>query len=112
MKSQLKYKIGNHLFSLNDIMDGILRGNQKNKFTRHRHFRGGDYRRTLTLKPLDKRIHFALSDLTHNSPSIRLYTPSSVDEQLQHAAESFLSKHLHINLEKNTVKQSNQKQIA
>jgi len=100
--TQYKYRIGCHLFSLADIQDGILRGNPKNRLTRHRQFRGGDYRRALAI-PFDNRIHFALSYLMHNSPLIRIYNPDSVDLQLQFAAETYLAQHMQVIPEKGEV---------
>lgn len=73
-------------------------GNPKNRFTRHRHFRSGDYRRALVL-PVDRRIHFALSYLNQSSPGIRIYNAQSIDEELQVAGELFLQNHMGINVE-------------
>eukprot|EP01117_Protostelium_nocturnum_P008035 TRINITY_DN2860_c0_g1_i2.p1 TRINITY_DN2860_c0_g1~~TRINITY_DN2860_c0_g1_i2.p1 ORF type:complete len:869 (-),score=335.35 TRINITY_DN2860_c0_g1_i2:171-2777(-) len=90
------YLIGDFKFSLRDIRDGILRANPKGKITRHRLIRSFDLRRSLVLSHFDPRIHFALSLLNHATPIVRLYSPSTIEEQLQFSGEAFMNKHLQI----------------
>ena len=85
------------------LQDGIIRGYPVNRITRTIHFKPGDYRKALRLVNPDKRIYFAISYLFQSSPDIRVYTASTIDEDLQAAGDIYLTKHMRIDVEKGEV---------
>ena len=88
------YQIGQYLFSLNEIENGLLRLNRKSAVPMtFRPFRKeNDPRRKLMMDELDPRIHFALNCGAKSCPPIGVYSPDpeELDEQLALATESFL----------------------
>jgi hypothetical protein len=55
------YSIGGHLFSLDDIEHGVLRGNKPHPSAEQAPFAEDDPRRAFSLEACDARIHFALA---------------------------------------------------
>jgi hypothetical protein len=89
--SRLKYIIGGHLFSADDIEHGILRGNTRPWFHMIRQFGPKDLRKAWILKPVDPRIHFALVCGSRSCAPIDYYDAATVHDQLETAAESFVN---------------------
>ncbi len=87
----LKYVIGKHAFSADDIEHGILRSNARPWFHVLKQFGTGDPRKAWILKPLDPRIHFALVCGSRSCASIDYYDPDTINEQLEAAAKSFVN---------------------
>ena len=85
------YNIGGTAFSLNDIENGLLRGNRKSAvpLTGLPFPKDSDPRRSLML-PCDARIHFALNCAAVSCPPIGVYTEEGLDEELALATEGFL----------------------
>jgi hypothetical protein len=88
---KLKYAIGGHLFSADDIEHGILRGNARPWFSPLRQFGARDPRRFLILTPVDPRIHFALVCGSRSCAPIEYYDGERVYGQLEEAAQSFVN---------------------
>jgi hypothetical protein len=89
--TRLKYNIGGHLFSLNDMEHGILRGNSKPPYKLFRPFRSGDSRRAFIVSPADPRIHFTLVCGSRSCPPIGFYSSERIEEQLDLATASFIN---------------------
>jgi hypothetical protein len=89
--SRLKYAIGGHLFSADDIEHGILRGNARPWFHVLRQFGPRDPRKTWILKPVDSRIHFALVCGSRSCAPIDYYDSATIYDQLEAAAKSFVN---------------------
>jgi len=87
----LKYDIGGHLFSLNDIEHGILRGNTRPPYGLFRPFGSGDPRLPFIVSAGDPRIHFTLVCGSRSCPPIGFYTSDRIDEQLDVATASFVN---------------------
>lgn len=85
------YSIGGTAFSLNDIENGLLRGNRKSAvpLTGLPFPDESDPRRRLQLE-CDPRIHFALNCGAVSCPPIGVYTEEDVDAELSLATEGFL----------------------
>lgn len=89
----VRYRIGGHAFSANDIEHGVLRDNAASPasvgaligvhFLKKAQLPEGDARRGLRVSPLDPRIHFALVCGAKSCPPIKLYTPDNLEEGLQ-----------------------------
>jgi hypothetical protein len=89
--SRLKYQIGEHHFSADDMEHGILRGNARPWFHVARQFGPGDSRKAWILKPVDPRIHFALVCGSRSCAPIDYYDPVTIYEQLEAASRSFVN---------------------
>jgi len=85
------YSIGGHIFSLNDIENGILRANSRSFGTLYiRPFGEGDPRLSLALERAEPRIHFALNCGAKSCPPIKTYSADSIEDELDLATASFL----------------------
>ncbi|KAL0483782.1 phosphatidylinositol trisphosphate-dependent Rac exchanger [Acrasis kona] len=93
----VKYCISGHLYSLNDIEHGVLRGNSVPPGAFIRLIRGSDPRRISVLSRKDPRIHFALNCGAQSCPPIKLYYSENVDEQLNIASTCFLDQETVVN---------------
>ncbi|KAL5007512.1 hypothetical protein ScPMuIL_016318 [Solemya velum] len=83
------YKIGQNVFSLDDIEHGILRGNRSHPASTDPQFSSKDPRLKFALKKLDPRIHFALVCGAKSCPAINVYTPANIDQALDVATRNF-----------------------
>jgi len=88
---RIKYAIGSHSFSADDIEHGILRGNVRPWFSPFRSFGARDPRRDMILTPVDPRIHFALVCGSRSCAPIDYYDAEHVYEQLEAAAKGFIN---------------------
>lgn len=86
------YDIDGWRFSLNDIENGILRGNRAAPYHLFPPFSSKDPRKkfALTLKEFDPRVHFALNCGSRSCPPIEFYDPFYIDQQLDKAARAFI----------------------
>lgn len=102
------YTIGGQSYSLNEIENGILRGNAKAPFSLRPPFGKNDPRRAFVLDPPEPRIHFALVCGAKSCPAIKTYSAENCEEALSDAAEVFLNDegNLSIDEEKQVVKLS------
>jgi len=98
-----KYQIAGHMYSLNDIEHGILRGNSVPPGAVLRLIRGHDPRRIHVFYRVDPRIHFALNCGARSCPPIKVYTSEKIDRQLTIAAINFLDSETQVNESTNTV---------
>jgi hypothetical protein len=89
--SRLKYAIGGQFFSADDIEHGILRGNARPWFHVLHQFGLRDSRKAWVLKPVDPRIHFALVCGSRSCAPIEYYDSSTIYDQLEAAAKSFVN---------------------
>jgi hypothetical protein len=85
------YQIGEHSFTPDDIEHGILRGNRRPPYGLFRRFRPGDPRLQYRVEPLDPRIHFTLVCGSSSCPFIDVYSPETLEEELEIAASAFLN---------------------
>jgi len=89
------YVVGGMRVSLEDMEQGILRGNRGNPFLPGAHFASNDERLTWAI-PLDPRVHFALNCGSRSCPPIRSYKVEKLDEQLNLATRGFVSQDVSI----------------
>ena len=87
----LKYQIGEHLFSADDMEHGVLRHNARPFFSPFRQFGPRDPRKAFLLFPVDPRIHFALVCGSRSCAPIDYYDAKTVYDQLEVAAQSFVN---------------------
>ncbi|CAF1332776.1 unnamed protein product [Rotaria magnacalcarata] len=93
------YKIGSHLYSLDDIEHGILRGNKPHSNCTQRHFTFNDPRAKYSMRRCDPRIHFALNCGARSCPQISIYSSSNIEKALNMATTSYCNSEIDIILE-------------
>nr|XP_046259490.1 uncharacterized protein zgc:152951 [Scatophagus argus] len=86
----VSYLIGGEVFTLQDIENGVLRGNRKGISQLLKPFSKTDPRLQVALPDAEPLIHFALNCGAKGCPPIKTYTPQDIDSQLRTAAEAFL----------------------
>ncbi|KAM9347020.1 uncharacterized protein ABDE67_011345 [Symphorus nematophorus] len=86
----VSYLIGGEVFTLQDIENGVLRGNRKGVAQLLKPFSKTDPRLQVALPDAEPLIHFALNCGAKGCPPIKTYTPQDIDSQLRTAAEAFL----------------------
>mmetsp|Transcript_18406 Transcript_18406/g.21180 ORF Transcript_18406/g.21180 Transcript_18406/m.21180 type:complete len:524 (+) Transcript_18406:35-1606(+) len=85
----VSYNVGGHMLSFNDIEHGIIRANARPPYSLFHPFGERDPRRGLALQTIDPRIHFALNCGANSCPSIEVYTPHAIEEELRIVAFAF-----------------------
>mmetsp|Transcript_2320 Transcript_2320/g.4521 ORF Transcript_2320/g.4521 Transcript_2320/m.4521 type:complete len:507 (+) Transcript_2320:4177-5697(+) len=84
------YEIGGLKFTLNELENGILRGNKTPPYHISRTFKASDPRTSLCLENPDPRIHFALNCGAKSCPPVKSYTPQAINEELRIVALAFM----------------------
>jgi len=97
------YNVGGYRVSADDIEHGILRSNKGNPYLPGAHFSEQDYRQKWVVSPLDVRIHFALNCASRSCPPIQTYSAELLEPQLEMAARNFVSNHVKIDPERQTM---------
>jgi len=88
-----RYNIGGLIFSIDDVINGVLRGNKSHPVLGRR-FKDDDLRALFvvnTKNNLDPRIHFSMSRFCEGSPDIKLVTPETVEMVLQQQTQRYLN---------------------
>lgn len=98
------YNIGGEVYSLNEIENGLLRGNRLSAvpYTRTP-FALTDTAKIGLMLECDPRIHFALNCGAVSCPPIAVYEAESLDEQLDTATSGFLEGNTEVDKENNSV---------
>lgn len=86
----VRYIIGGHAYSLQDIENGVLRANRKGVGMLFRPFSQSDPRLKVALEEPEPFIHFALVCGAKSCPPIKTYSTDGLEDQLKLAAEAFL----------------------
>jgi hypothetical protein len=86
-----RYRVGPYTVSLEEIEHGILRGNRSPGPGRKPVFRRDDPRVDLSITETDPRLLFALNCGARSCPPIRSYDAERLGEQLDLAAQAFIS---------------------
>mmetsp|Transcript_39607 Transcript_39607/g.77937 ORF Transcript_39607/g.77937 Transcript_39607/m.77937 type:complete len:496 (+) Transcript_39607:98-1585(+) len=87
---QIKYNVGGKLFSLNDLENGILRGNKAPPYQLTVPFKSKDPRLKCALTQGDRRVHFALNCGAKSCPPVKMFTAATVNEELRIVAMAFM----------------------
>lgn len=93
------YVIGGYIYSLQDIENGILRGNKKGIGDIFLPFSVNDPRLKIALKKAEPFIHFALNCGARGCPPIKTYSSQNIYNELQMAAEAFLEDDLNLDID-------------
>jgi hypothetical protein len=89
--ARVSYRVGGSVLSADDVEHGILRGNARPGLLRCRPFGVRDPRRDLAVRPVDPRIHFAITCGARSCPPVGAYRAAALDRQLDLAARNFLN---------------------
>jgi len=96
MLKEVKFNIAGFIFSFQEWVDGILRGNRKSPITKSYAFSKKDPRLPLASNigkkyARDCRIHFGIHiwSRSRRSPPVKVFTPKGVDEELSFVARAF-----------------------
>ncbi|MBI2571775.1 MAG: DUF547 domain-containing protein [Candidatus Schekmanbacteria bacterium] len=89
--STVAYKVGAHVFTLDDIENGVLRRNGRNPATGRPQLRHDDARLACCPTRLDPRIHAALVCAAASCPAVAFYDAGQLDAQLEAAACNWLA---------------------
>lgn len=96
--------IGGHVLSLQDLEQGILRGNRRAPHATSKQFGPNDDRLSLSItEKFDVRIHFALNCGTKSCPQTRDFTSYGIQEELRVAAQEFCEDESNVSIQGNTV---------
>lgn len=102
-----RIKIARSLLSLNDIEHGILR---KTKFKMGFGYISNpfysDFIKTMAVKELDYRIHFALKSICLKNPTIDYYESEIINEQLQKITEKLIKSDTHLDTDLKLIRTS------
>eukprot|EP00040_Diaphanoeca_grandis_P009777 m.50107 g.50107 ORF g.50107 m.50107 type:complete len:501 (+) comp21213_c0_seq1:199-1701(+) len=98
---RIGYEIGGHAYSLNDIENGILRGNLPPPLHLRKPFSNTDPRlpSMLPRTELTHRIHFALNCGAKSCPPIKKFSPQAVQEELRLAGQAFCEQDGNVHLD-------------
>ncbi|KAJ3442156.1 electron carrier/ protein disulfide oxidoreductase [Anaeramoeba flamelloides] len=95
-----KYNIGGYFFSLNDILNGILRNNKDQ--TNFSYFKKDDPRREFCLKKkkFNPKIHFCLNNFNSSTIIIQTIYQKKIKKVISHINKVNLSKHIFLQKKK------------
>uniref|UniRef100_A0A183BV37 DUF547 domain-containing protein n=1 Tax=Globodera pallida TaxID=36090 RepID=A0A183BV37_GLOPA len=85
------YKIGGHLYSLQSIFNGILRGNRRGLGMLWKPFGDQDLRNKFVIEGGEPLVHFGLNNYTRSTAPIRVYSTENVYGELKANARECLS---------------------
>lgn len=88
--TRMAYRVGDHVYSLSDMENGVLRGNSP-MLIFSPPFGPSDPRRKVALPAAEPLIHMALNCAAASCPPVRYFEEDNVEEALEGAASSFLS---------------------
>ena len=99
------YNIGGNIYSLNELENGLLRGNKKSAVPlTSLPFKDSNDPRIENILPCDGRIHFALNCGAVSCPPVGVYSEEGqkFERQLQLATEGFLDQSISFNVDTRT----------
>ncbi|MBZ0252603.1 MAG: DUF547 domain-containing protein [Candidatus Methylomirabilis sp.] len=90
------YRVGDWVFTPNEVEHGVLRRNRRDAITGRRSFRRDDPRAAFMPERLDPRVHMAMVCAARSCPPIAFYGPDRLDAQLSTASANFVEHDLEI----------------
>ena len=99
----IAYRIGDEVFTPDDIENGVCRCNSPHPFTKKKLFAPDDPRLAYCPETLDARIHAALVCASKSCPAVRFYEADKLDDQLDQATRVYVEGGTVVNHEKKEV---------
>jgi hypothetical protein len=93
---QPRLRIGAHLYSLDDIEHGLLRGNVPKQGRLRAPMARDDPRLEYMPILFDERMHFAVHSACRSSPPLRVFDGGKLDRQLEEATADYLRRTMRI----------------
>ncbi|GMJ09622.1 hypothetical protein like AT3G11920 [Hibiscus trionum] len=90
--NEFLYVVGGYPYSLNIIVNGILRLNRTSPSSFIRPFSNSDRRLELAPTQVNPLIHFGLCNATRSSPAVRFFTADGVENELECAAKEYFQR--------------------
>jgi len=100
---RVAYRVGPHIFALDDMLSGILRRGAPKPATGHLPFRPGDARTAYCPQTVDPRIHAGLVCAAASCPPVAYYTADQLDHQLNLAAENLVRQLVRVDRDRRVV---------
>ncbi|KAJ5078834.1 electron carrier/ protein disulfide oxidoreductase [Anaeramoeba ignava] len=94
-----KYQIQGIEFSLNDIFNGILRGNRDKKGRENKYIKPNDRKFKNIIAP-DFLLHFGVLSFIDSGLPLRVFYPEALEQELKYLAHSFITQKIEIDHEK------------
>ncbi len=91
------YNVGGYRISLDEIENGILRGNRGHPYIPGKQFSSHDPRGNWIIWPPESRIHFALNCASRSCPPFQIYTADQIETQLDLATRNFIDANIWLN---------------
>ena len=91
-----KYNIGGHLFSLQDMFNGILQCNQMKSLLYGKAFKKNDPRREFIPQKTFPEVYLGLLNMSKYSPKLRVYEPTTVVQQLKDNSKDYFSRYVQV----------------
>ena len=101
---RIAYRVGEHLFCLDDISNGVLRRGATKPVTGRPQFRPDDPRMVYCPRIVDPRIHGALVCVAASCPPVAYYDPERLEDQLDLAAEHLVTQLVHLDRHRHEVR--------
>jgi len=98
------YRVGDHVVTLDEIENGILRRNAAHPASKSRLFGDDDPRLALCPTYVDPRIHAALVCASTSCPPVAFYEASRLDAQLDMAANNYVATDVEVDDEAKVVR--------
>jgi glutaredoxin len=100
----IKYQLGDQTYSLNELENGVLRGNRTVPFHLRKLFKADDPR-LVAILPCDHRIHFALNCGAKSCPPVKWFTAEALDDELRVVAMAWVEQeeNVRVDAEKKTL---------
>lgn len=102
--SRVAYRVGEHVFSLDDISNGVLRVVARRPASGRPQFRSGDPRIAYCPRAVDPRIHGALVCVAASCPPVGCYVADCLDAQLDLAAQNLVSQCVSVDHERRRIR--------
>lgn len=96
MFQSASYLVAGAVLSLDDIENGVLRGNRRPPASAFALFGAGDPRCALSFRNVDPRIHAALNCGAKSCPAVAVYSGVSLERDLSAAVEAFTSQNVRV----------------
>ena len=97
------YRLGENVFSLNDIENGVLRSNKQSAVPGTKPQFPADDAKLAFILPLDPRLPFALNCGAISCPPVRVYSEAGLDAELDLSSADYLGRYVRVDAQRNVV---------
>jgi hypothetical protein len=91
------YNVGGYRISLDEIENGVLRGNRGHPYIPGNQFTAGDPRLEWVIWSPEPHVHIALNCASRSCPPFQVYTADQIETQLDLATQNFIDANILLN---------------